>query len=68
MAYVRPRIERTNGLGETELVALRGVSNDQIADGPLVRRLAKLGLVRRNLDKWDLTEQGRITLMFAAAR
>jgi hypothetical protein len=68
MAYIKARIERGNGLDPTELVALRGVSNRQVTEGPAIIRLAKLGLVERNSNVWDLTEQGRIYLMFAAAR
>jgi hypothetical protein len=68
MACIKLRIERGNGLGPTELVALRGVSNRQVTEGPAITRLAKLGLVERNSSVWGLTEQGRICLMFAAAR
>jgi len=68
MAYIKPRIEKGSGLDPTELVALRGVSKRQVTEGPAIIRLLKLGLVERNSDLWDLTEQGRICLMFAAAR
>jgi hypothetical protein len=68
MAYVRPRIERMTGLDQTEIVALRGVSDHHVTEGAAIKRLEKLALIRRNSDTWDLTEQGRITLMFAAAR
>jgi len=68
MVYIKPRTERLPGLDQIELVALRGVANHQVADGPAIKRLEKRGLVIRNSDMWDMTEQGRITLMFAAAR
>ena len=68
MNYVKARPEKAPALDQTEIVALRGVSNRQVADGPAIKRLEKLGLVVRNSDNLDLTEQGRITLMFAAAR
>jgi hypothetical protein len=68
MAYIKPRIERGNGLVATELFALRSVSNRQVTEGAAITRLVKLGLVERTSDVWDLTEQGRICLMFATAR
>ena len=68
MAYIRARIARTNGLDQTELVALRSVSQHKPTEGPAIARLETLGLVKRSLNVWDLTEQGRICLMFAAAR
>ena len=68
MVYAKQRPEKAPGLDQTELAALRGVSSHQVADGPTIKRLEKLGLVKRISDAWDLTEQGRITLMFAAAR
>jgi hypothetical protein len=68
MAYIKLRAEKAPGLDQTEIVALRGVSNRQVVEGPATKRLEKLGLVVRNSGNLDLTEQGRITLMFAAAR
>jgi hypothetical protein len=68
MAYIRARIAKASGLDSTELVALRSVSQHKPTEGPVVKRLETLGLVKRSFNVWDLTEQGRICLMFAAAR
>ena len=68
MAYIRARIARASGLDQTELVTLRSVSQHKPMQGPAIARLETLGFIKRNLNVWDLTEQGRICLMFAAAR
>lgn len=67
-SYIRPGTERTFGLDSTELVTLKGVPKHEKTDGPIIKRLHKLGLIERKSGTWDLTEQGYICLMFAAAR
>ena len=61
------RIKQT-ALSENEQQALRGIADGATVHPPLGQRLEKLGLVKKSLDGWAITEQGHIRLMFQGAR
>jgi hypothetical protein len=55
-------------LSDQEQIALRGIAEGGPIALPLCQRLQKLGLVEKKHDRWAITHQGHIRLMFQRAR
>jgi hypothetical protein len=55
-------------LSDQEMIALRGVAEGGFIALPLCQRLQKLGLVEKGHERWAITPQGHIRLMFHNAR
>jgi len=55
-------------LSDQEMMALRGIAGGGFIALPLCKRLQKLGLLEKENDRWAITQQGHIRLMFWGAR
>ena len=68
MAIIRRSGPPIGVLSETEMAALRDVSNHRVVGLPMLNRLKKLLLIEQKLGGWNTTQQGHIQLMFSVAR
>jgi hypothetical protein len=54
-------------LTDSEKAALNKIANRAPVETQMCKRLKKLGLIQKNEDGWEPSEQGRIRLMFQSA-
>jgi hypothetical protein len=67
MKFTPGRVKQAE-LSDNEKMALRGVAEGGPIALLLCQRLQKLGLVEKRHDRWAVTHQGHIRLMFQGAR
>ena len=68
MSGFKLRPQKSTELEPPEMAALRRMAMRQVVDQSMLQRLEKRGLVELKSGAWTITVQGRICLMFAAAR
>jgi len=68
MANFRTSPPKRQELHPKEVLALRDISNHRAVEAPMIKRLAKLGVIEQRSDVWSTTQHGAILLMLGAAR
>jgi hypothetical protein len=70
MVYPPPKRQppKFPALSDSEMAALRDVSNHRTVAAEMLLRLKKLGLIEQKSGVWTTTQDGHIRLMFGSAK